>query len=134
LSEASNGRASRRGEKWGWTGGFLGSSLWIAVMGIVLLYRGDVAAGLVAFALYGASLALLFLLLPWRNPDRSMGLLLAGTMAPIFAAIGLTIYYYFVRVDPLVAGVQPLSFLWITVFIPLFFRFGKRTWNEGERR
>jgi hypothetical protein len=60
--------------------------------------------------------------------------LLAGTMAPIFAAIGLTIYYFFIHGDPGEQGVQPWTFLWITVFIPLFFRFGKRTWNDGEGR
>jgi hypothetical protein len=134
VSSTRDGRDPRRGEKWGWAGGFLGSSLWIPVMGILLLYWGDVFAGVVAFALYAAALVLLYVLLPWRNPRRPMGLLLAGTLAPIFAAIGLSIYYFFIREDALTEGVQPFSFLWVTVFLPIFFRFGRRTWDDGHGR
>jgi len=133
VSTPAKERDPRRGEKLGWAGGFFGSSLWIAVLGVLMLYWGEVVPGLIAFGLYVISLVLLYLLLPWRNPERPMALLLAGTMAPIFGAIGLTVFYFFVYTDPTEQGLQPWSFLWITMFVPLFFRFGKRRWSDGER-
>lgn len=115
-----------QGVKWGWTGGFLGGSLWMLLLGIVQLARGELLLGAGLTALYLVSLAVLYLLLPWKRPKTSMGLLYLGTLAPILAGAVFVIWWVFAH-DESIWGLFGGFF---AIFTPVFF-FRGRTWADG---
>lgn len=95
---------SRRGEKIGWTIGWLGAFLWVAVVAVVFLFRKAPGKGAAGLLLFGAAVAVIHLSAPWRHPSRPYWKL---TLFP-YALLGLSIGWALWAFD----GVRTLDLNW----------------------
>jgi len=119
----------RRGEKVGWTVGWLGSFCWVFIFSVLWLARGRLLAGGVALLIVAVAVALIVALAPWRHPrTRQWKLLL-----PIFLVLAVSVAAAVHFEGGLTAtGMKWWSFLWvIAIFLPLL-SYGARCWQDGE--
>ncbi len=122
--------STRRGEKIGWLGGWLGSFVWILALALVALWQGHFIVGLIGLILFSISLIGSWWYMPWRHPTTRywrllLPLYLLETVAVIWAIWSS-------------GGWQASGLDWsiAVVLLPLlspFFTFGRRCWGEDER-
>lgn len=120
---------NRKGEKWGWIGGWIGSFLWMPILGIVFVFKMGVDWNLVLVWFCSlTAFVLIFTLAPWRFPNTSMWrlmlpmyLLLIGGAAFLIRSYGNLSLKEWI---PMIPGMLP-------VLLP-FWLIGKRKWRDGE--
>lgn len=120
---------NRRGEKIGWTGGWLGGFIWVAILSVVFLVQGQILKGLVGIALTLLAVVTIVSLAPWRFPQTPYWKLMVGPYAMFFLSIVWGVWSY--------GGLSALGLSWWNLFLllPLLFPLGsqsKRTWADGE--
>ncbi len=122
--------ASRRGEKLGWTLGWFGGFIWVILLSILWLVKGQVEAGITGLALFIVGAAVIITFAPWRHPDTPYWKL----MLPVYAAFFLTVAWTIRTAGGFQGlGVTWWSFSWLLpMFVP-FATIGKRRWRDGER-
>jgi len=120
----------RTGEKWGWIGGWIGSILWMPILGIVILIqKGPQWHSYLTFFFSIAALAAIYYFAPWRHPHVRMWrlmlplyiLLICGVIAVILAYEGLK-----------TKEIVPLLPVMLPMLLP-FFIAGKRKWQDGQQ-
>ena len=122
---------ARRGEKIGWTFGWLGGFLWVAVLAVVFFARGQVLAGGSGILLAAVATGLIVLLAPWRHPCTAYWKL----MLPLYAAMAASGLW-----AVLAFGSEALpaeGFPWWTtgLLLPLLLPLwngGRRRWSDGS--
>ena len=62
--------AERKGEKIGWTWGWIGGFLWVPILGTVFCAQGKLAAGVVGLLFFGLVVGVVWALSPWRHAAR----------------------------------------------------------------
>jgi hypothetical protein len=122
----------RKQEKLGWLGGWHGAFIWVLIVAIILLTRGQLLAGLAGLALLAVASAYIVYGAPWRHPARTYRQLLIPIYALIVVAVAWGIWAFD---DPKYLGLNSYwSFLLILpVAMPLWLT-GDRRWQDGEAR
>jgi len=120
----------RRGEKIGWTGGWLGSFLWLLILGTIWVIQGRTTAGLAGLALFLVGSTLIFLLSPWRHPQTRYWKLILPLSISLITAAAL-----FIRLSGgwRMNGLNPWqSALFLPLVLLPMLTLGRRTWQHGE--
>lgn len=120
---------ARKGERLGWTLGWLGGFAWVAVLAGVFAVQGrglPAVAGLLLFAMAGLAIRRNA---PWRHPDQPYWRL----MAPLYGLMALSVVWVFWGFED--ASAEPVSgwqlLWWVPLLLPLI-QLGRRTWRMGE--
>jgi hypothetical protein len=119
----------RKGEKLGWTGGWLGGFVWVAILALVFLFQGRTAQGLVGLALTGAAAGVIIRCAPWRFPRTPYWRLMLAPYAAFFLSIAWAVWAY--------GGLAAVGLNWwnLAWLLPMLIPLGtlsKRTWADGE--
>lgn len=121
--------AERKGEKAGWTWGWIGGFLWVAIVALVLIAQGKAMAATVGLLIFMAAIWATRHFAPWRHPTtpywRLMAveyvLFLLSAIWAVWAFGGLT-----------AVGFDGWMLLWLVpLFIPILSNATK-TWADGE--
>jgi hypothetical protein len=124
--------ARRTGEKIGWIGGWIGAFLWVAILAVMFLVQGRVAAGAAGLGVVALAALLVALFAPWRHPTTALWKLLLLPYLAVAAAVAWTMLAW--GVEALRAeGGSPWSLLLVLPILLPFFTAGRRRWNDGER-
>lgn len=121
----------RRGEKLGWTLGWSGGFLWVAVLAVVAAAKVDGATAALGALITAGAIAAIVGLTPWRHPARPFWQL----MVPIYLLFGAAVLWA-VRAagGAAAAGLGDTSlFVLLPILLPFLFA-GRRRWIDGERR
>lgn len=123
--------AERKGEKSGWTWGWIGGFAWVALLAAIFLVRGQWAPGLTGMVLFGMAAISIRVNAPWRRPTKPYWQLLLPLYALFFLTISWAIWAFG---DVSNSGLNGwMLFLLLPILMPLF-AHGKRTWLDGESR
>ncbi len=121
--------ATRRGEKIGWTAGWLGGFLWVAALSFLFLFQGKFLPGITGLALFGLAAAAIVALAPWRHPATPYWKLMLLPYALFLASAAWAVWSWG---GPGGAGFHAWNGLWILpALIPLG-SAGRRKWADGE--
>ena len=118
-------RTNRRGEKIGWTAGWIGGFIWVVMLSIVFLYQKKFGQGLSGLALTGVAIVTIVFFAPWRFPSTPYWKLMLAPYGIFFLSIAWAIWSYGGLGS---GGLIWWNFLWL---LPLLMPFGilsKRKW------
>jgi hypothetical protein len=123
---------TRRGEKIGWTAGWLGGFIWVAGLSLVFLYQQKWLQGLIGLLLFCAAIVIIIVLAPWRHPSTRYWKLMLGPYGVFLTSALWAAWSY--------GGVHAAGLNWWTVLwlLPLFFipvgSLWKRRWTDFEAK
>ena len=121
---------TRRGEKLGWLGGFAGGFLWILVLALVFLGRGELVAGLVGLAFSVLGYGAVVRLSPWRYPDTPYWRLLLPPYLALVAAVPWAIWGFGPEEA---AGLNWWQLMPLLALFSPFVTIGSRRWRDGDQ-
>ncbi|MEW6594590.1 MAG: hypothetical protein AB1413_06950 [Thermodesulfobacteriota bacterium] len=119
---------SRRGEQLGWTLGWAGAFLWVAILAAVFLVQGHMVPAFSGLLLAGVAAWCIRAFSPWRRPAIPFWRLMAPLYLLIFLSIAWAVWAYG---GPQSVGLRWWNALWLA---PLLIPLGpgsKRTWENG---
>lgn len=121
--------AARSGEKIGWTVGWTGTFVWVAVAALVLLAGGKVWAGLWGVLLAGLAGVGIVVLAPWRHPTTPAWKLMLPLLVLVGASVGWALQWWRGTGE---AATGWLSMLWLVPLLVALATAGRRRWIDGE--
>jgi len=122
---------SRKGEKIGWTAGWLGGFLWVAALSAIFLFQGKWMAGLTGITLLCAASVSIIFFAPWRYPSLPYWKLLIIPYGLFFASVAWAVWAYG-GIEA--TGMDEWALLWL---VPLLIPFGtlsRRRWSDSDTR
>jgi drug/metabolite transporter (DMT)-like permease len=122
---------NRKSEKRGWSLGWFGGFIWVVIISIAYLVKGDLPAALIGFVLAVIAVAVILLLPPWRYPTVSYWKL----MLPIYLLFFLSVVWLiWISGGVSEAGLSVWSlFLLLPILSPMFL-MGRRQWSDGDHK
>lgn len=120
--------AGRRGEKIGWTVGWLGGFGWVLVLSVVFLVQGKSGPPLAGLALTAAAVASIVFFSPWRFPTTPYWKLMFFPFLMFFLSAFWVIWAY--------GGLQAIGLRWwnlgwlLPPLLPVV-SLGRRRWLDG---
>lgn len=121
---------NRRAEKMGWTAGWAGGFVWVALLSVVFLVQGMVWQGLLGMSLTAAAIVSSFSFAPWRHPTTPYWKLMLAPYGIFFAAIAWALWSYG---GPGALGLSWWNLLWLIPALGPFGFLSNRTWAEPDR-
>ena len=118
----------RKGEKFGWTAGWIGGFLWVLVFAIMWLFKGETFHGATATILFLLALLSIIKLMPWKHPYTKFWKLMIPTYS-IFLISAIFVVYVLNGFDDL-ARIQ--YGLWMFPCLSPIIILGNRTWNSEK--
>lgn len=118
----------RKGEKIGWTWGWIGGFLWVAILGLIFLVQGKVAAGGTGLLFFAMAVWAIRRFSPWRHPATPYWRLYLGLYVLFFLTIPWAIWGFGGLGDEQLNG---WMLLWLLPLLTPFFINGRRTWADG---
>ena len=119
----------RKGERYGWTLGFLGGFMWLPILSCLWFVQGKPLSAIVGFGLFALAFVFIFLLAPWRYPETRMWKLLV----PIYSTLVLAVVLAFSAYGGTSEGDLSLwTLLCLTPAFTPFFTLGGRRWIDGQ--
>jgi len=120
---------NRRGEKIGWTAGWIGGFIWVAILSFVFCYQKKYEEALLGIFLTAAAVVAIFSFAPWRYPLTPYWKLMLAPYGMFFISIGWVIWSY--------GSLESLDFNWWNLLwiIPALSPFGilsNRKWAETD--
>lgn len=120
---------NRYGEKIGWTAGWIGGFIWVAILSIVFLYQNKIGPGVLGMFLTVAAIVAIFSFVSWRHPSTSYWKLMLIPYGIFFLSIAWAIWSY--------GGLESVGFNWWNLLwlIPALSPFGmlsNRKWAESD--
>ena len=121
----------RKGEKSGWIFGWFGGFLWVFILVLVSLARGELLSALVGIALVVTAAVAILRYSPWRYPTQRYWRLMLPLYVLFFLSLAWAIW--------IAGGAAELGlsawtlFLILPLLLPLYLA-GKRRWIEGEHK
>jgi len=124
-------KSNRYGEKLGWTAGWIGGFIWVAILSIVFLCQDKIGPGAAGMSLTAAAIIAIFSFAPWRNPSTPYWKLMLAPYAIFFLSIAWAIWSF--------GGIEPIGFnwwnlLWLIPALSPVGMFCNRRWAESETR
>lgn len=119
----------RTGEKIGWTAGWLGGFIWVAILSVVLLFQGKWLQGLLGMLLTAIAVVVIVSFAPWRFPSTRYWKLMLAPYTVFFLSVPWAVWAY--------GGVEPLGLNWwnllwiLPVLIPLG-SLSNRRWADSN--
>lgn len=118
----------RKGEKLGWTIGWIGGSVFLLIGGVLWLVFGNISAGIAALVCYGLLAAFTLTFAPWKFPNTKYWKLLLPNYLCLFTGSVLALVLGFPGED--LSGQWHNLFFLFALLTP-FFTMGRRTWNDN---
>ncbi len=118
----------RPGEKVGWLGGWAGSFLWVPVLGVLFLFRGQVTEAVVGFLLAGIGFGMAVAARPWHHPDTPYWRLMLLPVMMIVASVFWVIWSFGAEAAGALRWWHGL--LLLPILSP-FVTIGRRRWRDG---
>lgn len=120
---------SRRGEQLGWTLGWSGAFVWVAILAVVFLVQGQILPALAGLVLVGLAAWTIRAFAPWRRPTTPYWQLLLPFYLVLLLTVAWAVWAYG---GPKKLGMAWWNALWLlTLLIPLG-PTCKRTWNDHQ--
>ncbi|MDD2759950.1 MAG: hypothetical protein PHH11_06610 [Methylomonas sp.] len=122
----------RKGEKIGWTWGWIGGFLWVAIVGLVFLAQGKIAAGGTGLLIFVSAIWAARRFAPWRHQTTPYWRLYLRLYL-LFLLTILWAIWGFGAFDGL--GGEPVNawmLLWLLPILTPILTNGRKTWAEGE--
>lgn len=119
--------STRTGEKIGWTGGWTGSFLWLAVLAVVMFLRSRWFQGAVGLGLLIISAVSVFLFAPWRHPATAYWKLMIPPYVLFFASVAWALWSLGGFTG---AGLKWWNLTWILPVLLPFAIIGRRKWTQ----
>jgi uncharacterized membrane protein YfcA len=120
---------TRKGEKFGWIGGWLGGFVWVVILSALLFTRGRPVPGVVGLALFGAAMTAILAGAPWRRPATSYWKLMIPVYVVFFASVAWMAWSSS-GLDRL--GLNPWQVFLLLPLLAPFATMGKRRWIDGH--
>jgi len=123
---------SRRGEKLGWTLGWLGGFIWVAILAVMLAFQSRWPAAIAGWVIAVAAVAVILLASPWRCPQTPYWKL----MLPVYALFfGAMLWAVLVASNLYELGIVNWwsLFLFLPLLLPLWVN-GRRRWSDAENQ
>jgi predicted RND superfamily exporter protein len=122
---------NRKGEKVGWSLGFSGGFLWIVVLGVLFLFQGKTAEGLLGLALSAVGILFVFVFAPWRHPLKAYGFLMIPIYLAVLAGVAWAIQSFGGWAE---SGLRWWNLLVLFPALTPIIILGARKWIDGERK
>ncbi len=119
----------RKGEMIGWTWGWIGGFLWVAIVGLIFLAQGKIAAGCTGLLVFVAAIWATRRLAPWRHPTIPYWRLYLGLYVLLLLTIPWAIWAFGGLGNEQLNG---WMLLWLLPILTPIFINGRKTWAEGE--
>ena len=123
---------TRRQEKLGWVGGWLGGFVWVVILAAVMFLQGRRLEGAIGLLISVVAVATVVLCSPWRHPRTQYRLLLAPVYGLLAIAIGWAVWAF--------GGAEAMGFrngwallVLVPVCLPLWI-VGNRRWTDGDAK
>ncbi|WP_028324886.1 hypothetical protein [Desulfatirhabdium butyrativorans] len=121
----------RKGEKIGWTAGWLGGFIWVLALSLVFLYQGKVAQGLLGILLSGVAIIAILHFSPWRHQTTLYWKLMLAPYGLFFLSIVWAVRSY----GGLEAiGLNWWNLLWLIPCLSPFGMLSNRKWSGSENQ
>ena len=120
---------ARKGEKIGWSAGWLGGFIWVAILSIVFLYQKKVGQGVWGIVLTGAAIIAVLHFAPWRHPTTPYWKLMMVPYGMFFISIAWAVWSY--------GGMEAIglnwwNLLWIIPCLSPLGMLSKRKWSDSD--
>ena len=120
---------NRWGEKIGWTAGWLGGFLWVAILSAVFLFQGNNASGAIGLIVTVFAVAVIVLFSPWRHPTTPYWKLLLAPYGAFLLSIVWAVWSF--------GGLAASGLKWWNLFwlLPLLVPLGplaRRKWADTD--
>jgi hypothetical protein len=120
---------ARRGERGGWILGWSGAFVWVLILAIVSLLKGDLLSAVFGGGLAAIAVAAILILAPWRHPTKPYWRLMLPLYVLFFLAV---VWLVWDAGGPGALGLSAWSlFLLLPLFLPLYLA-GRRRWIDTE--
>ena len=121
--------SDRRGEKFGWFGGFLGGFPAALIMSVIMLFRGKILAGSIGLLLCVIASGAAWYFAPWRHPRTPYWRLFVPLYVLISGAVGWAVWALGAREAGFSgwAAIFPLAI----VLLPIW-TTGRQRWVDRE--
>lgn len=116
----------RTGEKVGWIAGWFGGFIWLLILSVIWLFKGQVINALVGIGLFSAAAFCILRFAPWKYPETKYWVLLL----PIYAAFFMSIAFAFASGGFTGYSINGWSFFILLPLLTPFATMGKRTWDQ----
>jgi len=118
---------NRKGEKIGWTAGWIGGFIWVAILSIIFLFQEKYEQGISGVTLTGIAIVIIYFCSPWRFPSTSYWKLMLAPYGVFYLSIAWAIWSY--------GGFEAVGLNWWNLlwFFPLMMPLGslsRRKWVE----
>jgi len=119
--------AKRTGEKVGWTVGWLGGFIWMAILAVIFLMQQKWIQGFLGIFLFAIAVASIISFAPWRHPSIPYWRLMIPSYVALLGSVVWAVWSF--------GGIEKLGFngmhlLWIVPLLIPFGSVGRRTWND----
>ncbi len=118
----------RRGEKIGWTGGWLGGFVWVLILSLVFAVQGNWRTALSGLIVVGLAVAAVLFGAPWRHPTTPYWRLM---LAPYGLFLGSVAWAFLTYGGMAETGFGLMQ--WLLLLLPLIplGQHARRTWQDG---
>ena len=121
----------RRGEKFGWIGGWFGSFVWLGLLSAIWLLQNKISEAMIGLSVFIVVIIVISMTAPWKHPNTEYWKLMLPIYSLFSCSIVLSIYLYGGLES---IGLKWTSFFWVIPgFIPLV-TAGNRTWNSSAKQ
>lgn len=121
--------AGRNGQKWGWTLGFLGASVWMLLASLCAFVYTKLAFGAFFLGLFALSVTAVIVLAPWKHPQTRMWRLFLPLY--LLQLLGLVVGLQFEAGAIRGREMRPLIQAIVLGGLPLV-TLGSQKWSDGE--
>lgn len=117
---------NRKGEKLGWTFGWIGSFLWVLCFGFIWLYQGKIVQGFICCLIFILSLFSITKFAPWKKPKMKYWKLMLPNYLLFITAFLYLVNVFITNWKELIYIQYGLGLL--PCFLPIII-IGNKTWE-----
>jgi hypothetical protein len=119
---------AKRGERVGWTAGWMGGFVWVFVLSLVFLLQGKIEQGDWGIVVTAVAVMAILFFAPWRFPSTPYWKLMLAPYGIFLVSIVWAVWSYGGLGS---AGLQWWDFLWLVPLLILLGIFTKKKWADA---